>query len=478
MLNQCSIPPTEKPPRSDSTASYDPLQREDVGARKQLESCHVGNPESKDHIIQRSSLHSITGTLPEARVAWNLDPIFTSVPSRQLPAPSASVPLLDVSKPLVQRNIFQQVDWRPLDIGNSVSKKRKLDAESAPAYSGQWGSKSPQISPRTTPASLLPSSRSPLRESVVDPSDMRRTPDVPSLQGNRSSNKLACTSSAEFDSNTLDCVDVTEHRLQSRHQPILVDIVDPNNQFPPTSRLPQPMFCRPQSRKPWQQSIPRVSQAQYRFPAGPFQHPQPFPAYFQQAGAQLSRSQLPAIRNPICQPPSDPRQSFNESFLPQSKITSCSQNSPSQEKMTSTLSSTSRLSSQSRRAERLDLLRKPSLYKHPAWPSPPEARPPQMQIPTIHFQSQPQISNMPGSGILQPSTIPIGLGQSSRSTQPGKHPIRNFETNPRSSISSSNRTPHVTATKSDTFEPPRARTSRKHSPNLYVKSRSSILFIC
>jgi hypothetical protein len=140
-----------------------------------------------------------------------------------------------------------------------------------------------------------------------------------------------------------------------------------------------------------------------------------------------------------------------------------------QRKRTVTSPSPSQVKPPHMHTESADLLRKPSLYAIPAWPTA-RARSSQILVasspPQFYssgsnparnagFQSHVNF-NAPrqSSNLIQPEKLPIGYSDNGVRTEPTKV--------------SSDTNLGDKAAEADTFELPRARASRKYCPNLYV----------
>ena len=118
-----------------------------------------------------------------------------------------------------------------------------------------------------------------------------------------------------------------------------------------------------------------------------------------------------------------------------------------------------------------DLLRKPSLYRIPAWPTS-EITPAQTLAPTSQFQSHFSGSDEASNKKYQYGRNLSTVRHSPNSIHQEAHPSKTFTPNYSSGImNGSSSTAHVTPARIDAFEVPRARTGRKHCPNLYVRGR-------
>jgi hypothetical protein len=443
---------------------------------KQLESCHIGSRETKDHIVRRSSLPVVpcaTVSIPKAQASWFQEPLYTTIPARGPHSQSAPVPRWDDSRPLAPTNSANMIDWRPLRIDSFVSKKRRLDGEFVPGQPGQRLSQSSQISPRTTPLSALPTAENSVRNLAPDASEMVWAPELPSLPGNQPSTDPASSHWSDFNWNIFNTLDTVSQRPQNDGQTVPMDSTVPSNHKQATNPLHQPRIGMPAPRNQWQRNLPQASgtsQIQHRPAFESTQRYQSFSPSVHQAGSHYPMSQRPplpiALSSP-CPPASIPLQNFDSIFQAPSNNVTHRQGTASQWKQIVAPPSPTHNASQSVRAAPSDLLRKPSLYKIPAWSSPAGARVTQIQRPTSQFQSRhqgPNTDRIPGFHSNMNLSV---LGPPSNQIQPDKLPFRNPEGSPHiGSMNPLSSTPGYTAAEKNTFEIPRARTSRRHCPNL------------
>lgn len=484
ILNQCSVPPTDPPPKRFSTTQWDPLRRRSLGVLEQLESCHIGTRESKDNVVRRNSLPvapSAIAPLPKAQASWLHGHSYASIQAVQLPSQSASVPWWNKSKPLRQTNQIAQTntvkfpDWRPLYMDNSASKKRRLDGKFQSAQA-QRLSKSSQISPRTTPVPTLSDYGGCARDSTIEMSDMLWSPDLPSLPEPQPSNKPMFSSWSDFDWNAFNNLDTTQRQPQPVHQSMPINTTLPNTQRPAIGLLQQLRIGQFEEPSRWQQNIPGVPaapQVQHRPAFESFQFPRHFQANLHQTRPQQSTSHRPTIPLNPTSPSSQLRTAVFQNPSLTSRVTpnlvSQHQGAQSRREQASTEARPAPSNPQSLPVAPSDLLRKPSLYKIPAWPSTPEATASQIPTTISQFQSRPQTSYMAHSQGFQSSMNFSTTRLPSNSMQSENHPSKNFES--RSDIGTINApssTPRITSPRTDTFEISRPCTSRKHCPNLYV----------
>lgn len=484
MLNQSSVPPVDPLPKLGSMSPLDPLRRRSLGVLQQLESCHIGTRESKDHVVRRSSLPiapSTAAPIPKAQASWFPNPSNEPNQAIQPPSHSTPMPWWNELRPLAQTKNANLPDWRPLQIDESVSKKRRLEDDLATGQTHRLRQPS-QISPRTTPISTLPSIESPAREPAVNPSEMLWTRDMQSLSGNQPSDQSMFNSWPDLNWNAFDKLDTMQYGSQSMHQMKPVGYRVPSNQRP-INPLHQPNLGQFESRNTWQQNIPRVPGPQVPHPAI-FKSPQTLQPYQIRHQAQNQHSVLQRCAMPMSAPthPSQPAAALPRSFNGISggppNVSSPQINLQSQKKQTGTSTSPAQPSSPSLQAMPSDILRKPSLYKIPAWPSTPEVRPAQIPTTISQFRSRPQTVNTDTSEGFRSGPYFDALRPPPHLNQLREHPGRKFEIRPHSRVgNASGSTGGVAVASTDTFELPRARTGHKHSPNLYVitESPSSIL---
>jgi hypothetical protein len=482
MLNQCSVPPTDPPPKPDSTTMLDPLRRQSLGVLKQLESCHIGTRESKDYVVRRNSLPiapSATVSLPKGHVSWLPNSSYGAVQAVQHSSHSTSIPWWNESRSLTQTNTANLPDWRPLQMDNSVSKKRRREDELTTGQA-QRLSQSSQISPQTSPVSTLPNIESSARDSVIDTSEMLWTPDMPSLSGNQPSNLPMFNSWADFDWNAFDRLGTSHCEPPPVHQTIPMNHTVPSTQKP-ANLLYQPRVGQSKSRNTWQQNISRVPapQAPYRPIFKSSQTSQRFQTSLHQPRHQQSvspRSTMPMKATiPSFQQPATLSRNFNGN---PPNLSSPHLSLQPQRKQTTVSPSQTQTIPQSLQVASSDLMRKPSLYKIPAWPSPLEVRPPQMHMMTSQFQARPPNSNPDRSAGSQSSMNFGTLRQPSNSMPPERQSSRNFDDTPHSrGMNPAGSTHAISVAKINTFELPQARTGRKHCPNLYELSSALISLI-
>ncbi|KAE9370773.1 hypothetical protein N431DRAFT_427133 [Stipitochalara longipes BDJ] len=256
-----------------------------------------------------------------------------------------------------------------------------------------------------------------------------------------------------------------------------MDIPLSNLHMPPTNSLQQPRIGQFEPRNIWQQDIPRVSaapQVQYRPPFEPApQFHRSFETSLHQARPQNSASRLPTT--PINATTSSsraqtvPSQNFNTTSQAPPNLVSHPQGLHAQNRRILTSPSPPQATFQPPPPAPSDLLRKPSLYKIPAWPTSPEVRPAQISTSTSQFQSRPSGSYIASSAEFRSAPTFGSVQQPPNSMQHEKHPIRNFDNKPSSvTTNASSSISQTTAAKTHTFQVPQARIGRKHCPNLIV----------
>jgi hypothetical protein len=488
MLNQCSIPPIELPPKKRSTTQWDPLRRRSLGVLEQLESCHIANRESKDHVARRNSLPvapSAIAPLPKAQPSWFKDSSYSSVQAVQPSSQTTSMPWWNGSRPCAQNNTVNFPNCRPLLIEDSASKKRRLNGDFQ-VPQAQRLSQSSQISPRTTPVSVLPNRENFVRNSVMDRSDMLWTPDLAPLLRTPPPNKPIFNSWSDFDWDTFSELDTIPCHSQLVHKPMPMDIPLPNLQTsPPMNSLHQSRIGQFEPCNIWAKDISRVpaaSQVRYRptFESAPKFH-RSFQTSLHQAQPQNFTSQwliTPSATSSPCMQ-TVLSQTLNTTPRAEPNLVSRPHDRHAQNRQISISPSPSEATVQPPQPAPSDLLRKPSLYKIPAWPIPQEVK--SAQTPRLTSQLQPRSTgSYTASSAAFQSELNIGTPQQQPDLmQFENHRSRNFENNSSSeATNTSSSTPHVTTTNTDTFEVPRARTGRKHCPNLYVRTSLLILDLC
>ena len=484
MLNQCSVPPVDPLPKLGSMGPLDPLRRRSLGVLQQLESCHIGTRESKDYVVRRSSLPiapSTAAPIPKAQASWFPNPSNEPIQAVQPPSHSTLMPWWNESRPLTQTQNANLPDWRPLQVAEFVSKKRRLEDDLATGQTHRLRQPS-QISPRSTPVSTLPSIESSVRGPAASTSEMLWTTDMQSLSKTQTSDQSMFNSWPDLNWNAFDKSDTMQYGSQSMHQMKPVGYTVPGNQRP-TNPSHQSNVGQFESRNIWQQNIPRVPGPQAPHPPifkSP-QTPQPYQVSHQ---AQNQHSVLLRSAVPMSAPthPSQPSATLPRDFngIPRGppNVSSPQINLQSQKKQTGTSTSPAQPSSPSLQPMPSDILRKPSLYKIPAWPSAPEVRPAQIPTTISQLRSRPQPRPTDSSESFRSGPYFDALSPPSHSNQLTEHPCRNFDIRPHSGVwNASGNTGGLAMASTDTFELPRARTGHKHCPNLYVitESSSSIL---
>jgi hypothetical protein len=470
MLNQCYIPPTDPLLKQCTIA---PLRRRSLGVLEQLESCHIGARESKDYVVRSGSLpttSSNTAPVPGVQASSLPDPSYSSVQALP-PIPNSSlIHRWNESRPLAQTGPVEFPDWRSLYIDNSVSKKRKLDGELAAAEAHRHIRQSSQISPRTTPISSLPPAKGHSGDLALDTSDMLWTSSTPSLSEIEPSHPSMFTSWPDFDWNAFDKLGAVQYRSQPLHQAIPMDVTIPDKQR--TALFHQPRVVQSHPQNVWQQNIARVSSPQAPHPST-FESAQT-PRQFQNTHHQVHPHQIvsngSATPVNVCvsssQPPASLFKNYNDASRPSPILLSHQRGIQPQRKQTLTSSNLIQVSPPQTRTESSDLLRKPSLYTIPAWPSPPDMGTVQKSIATSPQQSSPSTSSTIRDGVFQSQTNFNTLRQPSKLMQSEKlrsgYSQTSFRAGP---LNISNITKPA---ESEKFQLPRARAGRKHCPNLYV----------
>jgi hypothetical protein len=479
MLNQCSVPPADPPSKPGSTTSLDPLRPRSLGVLKQLESCHIGARESKVNVVRSGSLPiapSTTAPVSNALSSWFPDPIYSPVPAHQPPSHSSPIPGWKESRHLAQTNPVSSLNWRPLHIEDPVSKKRKLGSERGAAETQRLFRQSSQISPRTTPNSILPPAQSNARDLGVGSSHMLWT------SAPQPSNPQMLPQWSDFDWNAFDKLGTAQYGSQPSHQSMPMDITILDTQRP-ANLSHQPRVGQLESRDIWQQNITRISSPQVP-QQSTFESAQgsgPFQSNYQQFGPQQMGSQRSTTPMNLCIPTSQSltaesqSPNYNGTSRASPNLHSFQRGVQSQKKQTVTSTSPMQVSSQTMRTEPSDLLRKPSLYTIPAWSATPDARPVRIAATTsralAHPSSSNNRSNTTRNGAFQSELTFNALRQPSNFIQPDKPSSRNFNTSsPQrvSNVSNNAQRGDGGAVKADPFDLPRARAGRKHCPNLFV----------
>jgi hypothetical protein len=485
MLNRCSVPPPDPPSKRDRETVWEPLRRRSLGALGPLESCNIGVRESKNHVVRRNSLPVApfgTAPLPKLQTSWFPDPGSGSVQPDYRPSELASVLWPDESRPTSQtiqsERTIKPPNWRQLCTTDSASKKRRLEGQFSSAEA-QRRSEASQISPRTIPVSTLPNEEGSSRNSAIDTSDMSWIPYLPTTQP---SNKPLLNVSSGFDLDSFQNLDFALNQSRPRLQNMRIDITPPNDQKPPTNSLQQSRFGQFEPQNIWQQNISQVpvtSQAQHWPACEPTQSSQAFQTKFQQARPQNSPSSLPSMpmnmRSVSSQPSTSLSQNLTTISRPVHMPLSQHQGLQFQGQQISPSLRSTHASVQTPQTAPADLLRKPSLYKIPAWSSPTEVGPVQITTATSSLQSLPSVSDAASNQKFKFGIKFGAIRQPTTSMQPDKNHDANFEA--RSDLGAVNAFSSktcVAGAKTDVAEIPRTRTGRKHCPNLYVRIQSPI----
>jgi hypothetical protein len=483
MLNQCSVPPADPPPKPGSTISFDPLRPRSLGVLKQLESCHIGAHESKVNVIRSGSLPiapSTTVPVSNTLSPWFPDPIYNPVPAHQPPSHSSSIPGWKEPRHLAQTNSVSSFNWRPLHIEDPVSKKRKLGSERGAAETQRLFRQSSQISPRTTPNSILPPTQSNARDLGVGSSHMLWTSAMPSMSAPQPSNLQILPQWSDFDWNAFDKLGAAQYGSQPSHQTMPMDITILDTQRP-ANLSHQPRVGQLESQDIWQQNMTRVSspqmpqQSTFESAHGS----RPFQSNYRQFGPQQMGLQRSTTSMNLCIPTSQSLRAqsqspnYNDTSRASPNLHSFQRNVQSQKKKIITSTSPMQVGSQTMRTEPSDLLRKPSLYTIPAWPATPDARPVQVAATSralAHPSSFNNKSNTTRNEAFQSELTFNALRQPSSLTQPDKPSSRNFDTSSpqRASNASNAQRADGGAANAVAFNLPRARAGRKHCPNLFV----------
>jgi hypothetical protein len=312
-------------------------------------------------------------------------------------------------------------------------------------------------------------------------SDILWTPDLPSLPGTQPSNKPLFNSWLDFDWNAFHSVDSALNQQQPVHQYMLMP---PSNQGLLTNSPHQPRIGHFEPRNMWQQNIsraPATPQVQRRPAFESAQSSPPFQTRPQQTRPQhLALPNVPmSFHSLSSQPGTILSQNLNTTSTVAPIPIPQHQGLQFQRQQTSPSPRPAQASFQRLQTTPSDLLRKPSLYKIPAWPSTKETSLAQIPIATSRSQSPLAESYTASSRGFQSGMNFSAARQPSNSMKPDTNPSRNFENRSNAwAVNTFSSTPRVTGAKTDLFEIPRARNSHKHCPNLYAQINSPTSVLC
>ncbi|PVH81990.1 hypothetical protein DL98DRAFT_587002 [Cadophora sp. DSE1049] len=472
-LSQTCRPPVGLPsPQIHHVLPQQPRRRS-VGVVQRLELCHIGEEESPS--IRAGSLPSIpcaTSNVPTIQYPWFAQPNYYEAPSSQFPSLADSAAWFEQSLPTLQPRPLPSIPWRPMNLDDPNPKKRKHDEDlDEPAVRPSSSRQSVQVSPRTTPESGNPTFFSPYRINssqyeMYDPDQyFPASPTWPSNSWN-----------------TFDDIGQDSYVPSfSQHPSLSMDLArsDAATTANPPSRdsLISNGLGSTGGGESWHQN---AGQTKAGLPPNPVRISTIQPPHLPVAGEKLLRRvQSPAPHsNPHGSPPPSGTIALNNINIPHA--------SPPVTPFRPGVRATSLHASAApvppcnniRVAQSSDMLRKPSLYSIPPWPSPLGSSMPPTPNTTIHAHTTSPISIASGSSGRISETTQARVNHVGSPHVPNAFVAQRSDSETRQEatcITSSNAATTASRTSHErvgsnvtTFQIPKARLGRKHSPNMIV----------
>ncbi|KAH7317751.1 hypothetical protein BKA65DRAFT_107587 [Rhexocercosporidium sp. MPI-PUGE-AT-0058] len=162
-LGQICRPPTNAIPnlKIHHAIPQETPRRRSISVVQRLELCQLG--ENKSPSTRAGSLPSIPGavnnSVSDMQYPWFAEPSYRGTLPSQFPSLTDSAAWLNQSLPILEPRPFLSIPWRPLQMEDLGSRKRKHEDEFDETYGRPSRLRqSVQMSPRTTPASaaILP----------------------------------------------------------------------------------------------------------------------------------------------------------------------------------------------------------------------------------------------------------------------------------------------------------------------------------
>ena len=474
-VNQDYVAPAGPPgPKIHHVLPQEPRRRS-IGVIQRLELCQIG--EEKSPSVRAGSLPSMSygaDSVPSIQYPWFAEPTYYGMPACQFPSLKDSATWSDQSLPTLQTRPLPSIPWKPIHVEGQNPMKRKHDdglheTSVRPSRSRQ----SVPTSPRTTPPSeTLPSFSPPLTYSypwgTYAPDEY--FPASPNCPGNG-----------------WDAFDRTGHY---NYEPNLSrDISLPSElSSPDTAIAAKPtsyrssvsnMFGGRRETGAWQQNGEPVKAA---FSSSSDLIPNIECPHLPGGGEQLRRH----VHSP------NPHSSPHALPPPSSMIALSNINNPhalqlgahprSRRQETPVHASTASVPprNNTRFAKSYDMLRKPSLYSITPWPNPLDPAKSSLPFTTAQAHTKSQDSNANGSsgsngGVNQARvnhdkpSLHLPNAVVAQRTEFGTRQEATGITPANAATAVSSATQAPCSSNAPTFQIPKVRLGRKHSPNLYVR---------
>ncbi|KAG4439630.1 hypothetical protein IFR05_004879 [Cadophora sp. M221] len=365
-------------------------QRKSISAVRRLEFCQL--QENKPPSGRADSLPSMPRTpnngISSVQYPWFAEPSYCETPFSEVPSLMDSAAWLDQSLPTLEPRPLSSIRWRPLQMEDPDSKKRKQhggfdDMCSRPNPLHQ----SVQTSPRTTPASATTSPLSPLFRNNSNQFHMVGT----------DQHLPASTAWPSIVRGPVDDVDKNHHGSNfTRQSPVLVDLSGSNADVPTSSPSHQSSTNnaveQPRESDTWlphsRQTSGTISPSQNRIP--------PIQGHHSSGSGNrvLQESQsLAQHSTPHASPPPSETLALNHINIPHIPPPVAPHRPGVQASHSHTWAPPIPPRGNTRVAQSSDMLRKPSLYSVPPWKNPANLPVPPIQSPNIQSHIRPPISS-------------------------------------------------------------------------------------
>ncbi|KAI9050565.1 hypothetical protein LZ554_005726 [Drepanopeziza brunnea f. sp. 'monogermtubi'] len=466
-LSQISVPPIDDLlPKTCDAVLQDPPRRRSTGVVNRLESCHIGD---ENEISGRAgSLPSIPcapNSYPNEQYPWFAEPNYCNTSPAHFPSLADSTAWWDHSLPTLQPRPFLNIPWRPLPMESMDSKKRKHDGEfDEECPRSAQPRESVQMSPRTNPLpTRAPSGYPPYQ---INPNNF-------DMYGYSDQSQPSPMSWPNYGWNSFETPSSAQFASPPPRPMIPMDLSLPDYSTPENSPAQQPRvsnrYEHSERRGPWQHQAEQMA-APPRQSQGSGTSLREPPVFSSTQSQNLQRQPSPGV---VVQPRPRPSISFSTPMAldvinaPRAPIPVAAQPLVAPTNSVRVLTSPIPPRAAMSTMPSADILRRPSLYSIPPWPSA-STSPPVTPGPP----SQPHISYP----VRNPNTLRTRVMESSRSFADPTRPISPIVTrtsdhtmrSPASSGPARSPTPALSQPGGSEFQIPDARMGRKHSPNLIV----------
>lgn len=412
-------------------------------------------------------------TVSSIQFPWFAEPTYYGMPTSQFPSLKDSAAWSERSLPTLQPRPLPSIPWKPIHVEGHNPRKRNHDGDlHETAVRPRSSRQSVQMSPRTTPASeTLPSFSPPLTNSnpwdIYVPGDC--FPTWPNLPGN-----------------AWDVFDRTGpyhyEPISSRNISLPSELPSPDTAIAarPTSygSSVSNMFGGRRETGAWQQNVDLMKAA---LPSSSDPIPSIESPHLAGGGEQLRRrdhSPKPHS-NPHAPPPPSGTIALSNMNNPHTSPLGAHPRPRRQEIPVHVSTAPVPPRNNTRVAQSSDMLRKPSLYSIPPWPNPLSSMLPPASVTTAQAHTGTQISNVNGSSGSNGEVNQTRVNHDRRSPHLPNAVVAqrtDFETRQeatgitpaKAATAVPSETPVPYGSNATTFQIPKVRLGRKHSPNLYV----------